>query len=270
MGMLIGQPCLYVQLYVFPSELWWFYGCCCVPILIRMFPSVECIHGCIYKTLCTCSCGGFTEYSQLLYILEPQGLEAILLSFFHHFFILYVMILSRVPSLKKIKIQFLQSLLICIDKSLSVMVFLGLLLRTIIDLHDRSKSTTRRSSWSTVPRLSEINASHMTFPILFYSKLWPVQSLWVPFQQESPCDLSTANSLILATGKPIITNQVSGIKPICSGDVNCVTCKNGSNETRLLRFPIRMSPVRINRQDKLCFYDVSWDTFIFNRGCLHS
>ena len=102
------------------------------------------------------------------------------------------------------------------------------------------------------------------------SKLAPVSCLWLPFYQESPRDVTAANSLILVTGKPISTNQASDIKPICCGDVTrCRLPKWRRRRLDLLGFLIRMSLVSINRI-RCIFVMISWDTFSFNWGCSHS
>ena len=88
------------------------------------------------------------------------------------------------------------------------------------------------------------------------SILVPVSCLWLPFYQESPRDVSAANSLILVTGKPISTNQASDIKPICCGDVTRCHLQNWRRRRLdLLRFLIRMRIVSKNRYDKMYFCD---------------
>ena len=88
------------------------------------------------------------------------------------------------------------------------------------------------------------------------SKLAPVSCLWLPFYQECPRDVTAANSLILATGKPISTNQASDIKPICCGDVTrCHLQIWRRRRLDLLGFLIRMRIVSKNRYDKMYFCD---------------
>ena len=87
-------------------------------------------------------------------------------------------------------------------------------------------------------------------------KLAPVWCLWLPFYQKSPRDVIAANSLILATGKPISTNQASAIKPICCGDVTrCHLLTWRRKETRFARSLITMRIVSKNRYDKMYFCD---------------
>ena len=103
------------------------------------------------------------------------------------------------------------------------------------------------------------------------SKLAPVSCLWLPFYQESPCDVTSANCLILATGNPISTNQASNIKPICCGDITrCHLQKWRRRRLHLLGFPIRMRIVSKTGMIRCIFVMISWDTFSFNWGCSHS
>ena len=81
-------------------------------------------------------------------------------------------------------------------------------------------------------------------------QLMPVSCLWLPVKLESPRDVTVATSLslILATGKPILTNRVSEIKLICCGDVTWCHLQNWLRRNPdLLGFLIIMSPVSVNR-----------------------